>query len=163
MAIHSSLTDPNIHEPKGASTASDGQVYVANGSGSGTWEDRLPTMFGKSRYQLTNDGTSESWSSNSTVSCRGKVTVSGISPTLVADSVNVSSVTRLSTGKYQITFTTAMSNANYVPVVMTKTSGGATPASYSNESTSSIQVDFYLYNGVLYDPPGFSFVIYGGL
>jgi hypothetical protein len=34
---HNSLTDPYIHEPKGASTATSGQVYVANGSGSGTW------------------------------------------------------------------------------------------------------------------------------
>lgn len=34
---HSALTDPNLHEPKGASTASVGTVYVSNGSGSGTW------------------------------------------------------------------------------------------------------------------------------
>lgn len=34
---HSVLTDPNIHEPKGVSTAAAGKVYVANGSGSGTW------------------------------------------------------------------------------------------------------------------------------
>ncbi len=34
---HSSLTDPLIHEPKGVASASVGKVYVANGSGSGTW------------------------------------------------------------------------------------------------------------------------------
>lgn len=34
---HSSLTDPYIHEPKGASNAAAGRVYVANGSGSGAW------------------------------------------------------------------------------------------------------------------------------
>jgi hypothetical protein len=34
---HSALTDPNIHEPKGVSTAAAGKVYVANGSGSGNW------------------------------------------------------------------------------------------------------------------------------
>lgn len=34
---HSSLTDPYIHEPKGAASAAAGRVYVANGSGSGTW------------------------------------------------------------------------------------------------------------------------------
>jgi len=34
---HSSLTDPYIHEPKGVASASVGKVYVANGSGSGTW------------------------------------------------------------------------------------------------------------------------------
>jgi len=34
---HSVITDPDIHEPKGASTASLGEVYIANGSGSGDW------------------------------------------------------------------------------------------------------------------------------
>lgn len=34
---HSSLSDPNLHEPKGASTAAANTVYLANGSGSGTW------------------------------------------------------------------------------------------------------------------------------
>jgi hypothetical protein len=39
MAIqHVDITDPNIHEPKGASTASIGTVYVADGAGSGSWE-----------------------------------------------------------------------------------------------------------------------------
>jgi hypothetical protein len=36
---HSALSDPYLHEPKGAAAASSGDVYVANGSGSGTWED----------------------------------------------------------------------------------------------------------------------------
>lgn len=34
---HSGLTAANLHEPKGAATASAGQVYVANGAGSGAW------------------------------------------------------------------------------------------------------------------------------
>ena len=34
---HSTLTDPYIHEPKGVATAQAGQVYIANGSGSGVW------------------------------------------------------------------------------------------------------------------------------
>ena len=36
---HSALSDPYLHEPKGASTAAAGDVYVADGAGSGTWED----------------------------------------------------------------------------------------------------------------------------
>jgi len=35
---HKIITDPNIHEPKGASAASLDTVYVANGSGSGDWK-----------------------------------------------------------------------------------------------------------------------------
>ena len=34
---HSALTDPNIHEPKGITTALAGQVYIADGSNSGDW------------------------------------------------------------------------------------------------------------------------------
>lgn len=34
---HSTLTDPDIHEPKGASSASANSAYIADGSGSGSW------------------------------------------------------------------------------------------------------------------------------
>ena len=34
---HSTLTDPYLHEPKGVAAATSGAVYVANGSGSGSW------------------------------------------------------------------------------------------------------------------------------
>jgi len=35
---HKLITDPDIHEPKGVATASAGKAYVANGTGSGSWE-----------------------------------------------------------------------------------------------------------------------------
>lgn len=38
MASHASLTGSNLHEPKGVASASANTVYVANGSGSGTWQ-----------------------------------------------------------------------------------------------------------------------------
>ncbi len=37
---HSSLTGSDLHEPKGVATATNNSVYVANGSGSGTWQRR---------------------------------------------------------------------------------------------------------------------------
>lgn len=37
---HSTLTDPYLHEPKGIASAGSGTVYVANGSGSGTWVEK---------------------------------------------------------------------------------------------------------------------------
>jgi len=37
MVEHVNITDPNIHEPKGIASASNGQVYVADGAGSGDW------------------------------------------------------------------------------------------------------------------------------
>lgn len=34
---HSSLTGAELHEPKGADTANAGEVYIADGNGSGSW------------------------------------------------------------------------------------------------------------------------------
>lgn len=34
---HKDLPNADLHEPKGVSAASSGQIYVANGSGSGSW------------------------------------------------------------------------------------------------------------------------------
>lgn len=39
---HKNITDPNIHEPKGASTANSGDVYVADGAGSGVFKKLSP-------------------------------------------------------------------------------------------------------------------------
>lgn len=41
---HKDIPDGERHEPKGVSTATAKQVYVANGSGSGTWQ-HLITSF----------------------------------------------------------------------------------------------------------------------
>lgn len=40
MAEHSTLTGASLHEPKGAATASSGQVYVADGAGSGSFSTK---------------------------------------------------------------------------------------------------------------------------
>lgn len=37
MPLHSALTGADLHEPKGVAAATSGQVYVANGAGSGAW------------------------------------------------------------------------------------------------------------------------------
>lgn len=43
--LHSSITDAaDLHEPKGATTASDGEVYVADGAGSGAFTDIQPLI-----------------------------------------------------------------------------------------------------------------------
>ena len=38
MPSHSALTGSDLHEPKGVAAATSGQVYAANGAGSGTWK-----------------------------------------------------------------------------------------------------------------------------
>jgi len=60
---HVDITDPELHEPKGASTAAVDNVYVANGTGSGTWEKITNTSLsgissnGTSGYFLLANGT----------------------------------------------------------------------------------------------------------
>lgn len=38
---HSTILDPDIHEPKDISLATSGQVYTGNGAGTGAWTDQL--------------------------------------------------------------------------------------------------------------------------
>ncbi len=38
---HKNITDPQLHEPKGITTAAEGEVYVADGDGSGTWSPQI--------------------------------------------------------------------------------------------------------------------------
>lgn len=63
MAVeHVDITDPEIHEPKGASTATVNQVYSADGAGSGTWQKvKTTNLYGVSAdpaagYFLVSDG-----------------------------------------------------------------------------------------------------------
>lgn len=37
MSVHKDLTGADLHEPKGADTATSGKVYVSDGAGSGAW------------------------------------------------------------------------------------------------------------------------------
>lgn len=55
--FHKDLQDPEIHEPKGVSTALPGQVYVANGSGTGVWKNmQIADMQGNLISGGANDG-----------------------------------------------------------------------------------------------------------
>ena len=70
---HSSLSTTELHEPKGADTATVNKVYVSDGAGSGSWktpwnhgiEDHndvtttgtpIPLTSANTKYGLTNDG-----------------------------------------------------------------------------------------------------------
>jgi len=41
MSEHNTLTDPYLHEPKGAASAPAGAAYISDGAGSGTWQTML--------------------------------------------------------------------------------------------------------------------------
>ena len=52
---HKNITDPNIHEPLGVATADSGDMYVANGAGSGTWQKSSMNAHGE--MTVTNNTT----------------------------------------------------------------------------------------------------------
>lgn len=88
MPEHNLITDPNIHEPKGASTASSGTVYVSDGAGSGTWEKVSSTS-------LDIPSVADALAASSLVS----VTVTGSSPVLLPlPAGSLSSVTAVNRG-----------------------------------------------------------------
>lgn len=43
---HANISDPYLHEPKGVATASTGEVYVADGAGSGDWMNPISHISG---------------------------------------------------------------------------------------------------------------------
>lgn len=58
MVAHADLTGANLHEPKGADSASADTVYIADGLGSGTWDkigaDQIDTttIFNLNKFSL---------------------------------------------------------------------------------------------------------------
>lgn len=55
---HDVIADPFIHEPKGASSANLGDVYVSDGAGSGTWTT-MPTSIQTTPIAVYNDYTTQ--------------------------------------------------------------------------------------------------------
>jgi len=89
-------------------------------------------------------------------------TVSGTTPT-IQNQFNISSVTRVSTGVYTITFTTAMPNANYIEVICNVINNinnynviglanyQASSPYYTAPTTTSFNAGWQ-YNGTSYEP-----------
>lgn len=60
---HKNIQEADLHEPKGISTASAGTIYVADGSGSGTWEEAPGRFFGE--LYITNNSTATTLAADS--------------------------------------------------------------------------------------------------
>ena len=92
----------------------------------------------------------------------GEVRVSGSSHTLKAGSFNVASVTRLSTQRDRITFTTAAANVNYVVVVSGIYNGAGSNnfagTELGKETTTTFETRFTTESSNFIE--GYSFVVY---
>jgi len=119
MVEHSTISDPDIHEPKGISTAAVGTAYESNGVGSGTWVKRLPTNGStEAGKNLASNGTSIVFSNIGAVFACGVVENANTTP-VVYSGENVLSVIRNSVGDITINFTVNSSNTKYIgPFIM---------------------------------------------
>lgn len=100
---HSALTDPNIHEPKGVSTAAAGKVYIANGAGSGTWV--YPSGHAYADMYITGSSTSQTLaaaSAKAKLNPTGAWTANG-NQAVTMDAAN-GQITVLQAGVYQLDF-----------------------------------------------------------
>jgi len=83
--------------------------------------------------------------------CRAWVNFDGISGTSIRGSGNISSVTRVSAGRYDINFTTAMPDANYSPVAFLNGTSGTGAGAFvatglwgvNSLATGSLRVEYY--------------------
>lgn len=57
MALHKNLTGADLHEPKGVSLATVGQVYVATGTGGGAWASKNGDILNANTFTLQGDMT----------------------------------------------------------------------------------------------------------
>jgi hypothetical protein len=96
------------------------------------------------------DGSSNNCSTTQTIkgSATAWVNFTGSTGT-INNSFNVASVTRVTTGQYTVTFTTAMANANYAIITSLKPTSGA---SSTNGKVANIRYD--------YTPTGSAFQIW---
>lgn len=102
---HNVLTTSDLHEPKGISTASAGDVYVADGAGSGTWTDQN-IAYG-TIYSQPSDSVAIA-TIGTTVKVFAGFSTNGEASGTVVDKNN-SKITVSSSGKYLINFTISFS------------------------------------------------------
>ena len=117
-----------------------GSITLAAPAVSGTTTLTFPTTTGTILTDTTVTGTAKAW-----------VTFSGISPYTISASYNVSSITFVSTGIYTITYTNALTDANYSLAGFAACNNsttcwvGAIPSSTSADfttTTTKIQVSY---------------------
>lgn len=113
---HKNITDAERHEPKGASTAANGTVYISNGAGSGAWSDVLASVKNKNKVTLNCDFTDISNAESIFVVCPIAGVISSVHVVLhnaitVANSIVTGKIAGVAIGGLSITITQAGSAA----------------------------------------------------
>jgi hypothetical protein len=100
---HRDITGDNVHEPKGIGTASNGQVYVADGGGSGDWKFISGHAYGE--LFITNNSTAQTLpaaSGTAVLNPAGAWQANGFQNTTLTPASGT--ITLLQAGEYQLNF-----------------------------------------------------------
>jgi hypothetical protein len=153
----------------GLAPGTSGQYLTTNGAAANpSWTTApsvLPSQTGNSGKLLTTDGSTPSWSSDSTVRARG--TLNTATNTWSTGVVNFSaSVVNTTGGTFVFSFSSALASANYQVLFTSSTlSGFASGAggAVSNKTTTGFQLStFNTATGGALEPDSFDLVVYGG-
>ena len=100
--------------------------------------------------------------------CRAWINFNGTGTVAIRDSFNVAALTDNNDGRYEITFTTAMSSANYCPVMFNNSTSTQHYESFDNQwgggmtlATTTLKVSSYG-NSAWADSAMFHVVVFGG-
>ena len=113
---HKNITDAERHEPKGASTAANGTVYVSNGAGSGAWSDNTAYIKNANKLTLNVDFSDISSPDSVFVVCPVAGKIQTVYVTLhnaitVANSIVTAKIAGVAVGGFSLTITQAGSAA----------------------------------------------------
>lgn len=90
---HKNITGNQVHEPKGADTATAGSIYVSDGAGSGSWSKN----FGPAYFHLTNTSATPTTPVTDTWT---KLVLNSVANTITGASVSTNVIT-LPAGTYE--------------------------------------------------------------
>lgn len=104
---HVDITDPEIHEPKGVASAAAGEVYIADGAGSGSWKSSGWNVHGE--MVITGNTTAQSLTAASdatlaTDSDYVKVTTGWSTGHVEGITFNVDELVVPEAGEYEVSF-----------------------------------------------------------
>lgn len=149
MPAHNTITDPNLHEPKGIAAATVGQVYVSDGVGSGSWQN-APTI--PHACIRTLEGDSQTVATIGTIPITLPFTTDGPATVLTANQANNRIVVN-EAGDYLVNFqisfnTTAAGDAGLYKFRVLD-DGTATPLLAAKQMSGSADTDTVSVSGIL--------------
>lgn len=142
MPQHRNITDPNIHEPKGVTSASAGVTYVADGSGSGAWTPLGPDGIDMAALEarLENDIANGDFNPNASVLLHGMFDNIATTPRLIFPVPLAGRITRV---VFTLGGTIATANATFNVLA---SSGGSMGPSVVIPFSGSAKGDTYVLN-----------------